>query len=262
MSRAAALAACALLGACATGVAPGAAEAPQGYLEETAIRSLADATPPPGPWSGSDLPSVEPGADRWWMATAHAWLAAPEGAQHFDCVLGARFAQKPRPALTRLMNRLLVDADRLTRLLAEQTPRPRPIRAIEGLEPCQRINDAIRDGSSWPAGGAVAGAAYGEMFAALAPDRAAEARRIGREIGLSRAVCRMNWTADVTDGAVLGQRLFAAEASPAFADDLEAARAEVAAARAEGLTSPGCAAERRAFAQAGAQAGRGATSEP
>lgn len=262
MSRAAALAACALLGACATGGGPAPVEAPQGYLDEAAIRSLADATPAPAEWSVADLSPVEPGTDRWWMATAHAQLAAPDGAQHFDCALGARFARKPRPALTRLMNRLLVDADNLTRLLAERSPRPRPIRAIEGLEPCQRINDAVRDGPSWPAGGAVAGAAYGEMFAVLAPDRAADARRMGRELGLSRAVCRMNWPADVTDGAVLGQRLFAAQSSSAFTADLEAARAEVAAARAEGLTNPGCAAERRAFAQAGAQAGRGAVNEP
>lgn len=258
MSRVAALAACALLGACATGRAPAAVETPQGYLDGGAIRSLADATPAPSAWSPSDLSPIEPGTDRWWMATAHAWLAAPEGAQHFDCVLGARFAQTPRPALTRLMNRLLIDADSLTRLLAERSPRPRPIKAVENLQPCQRVNDAMRDGPSWPAGGAVAGAAYGEMFAALAPDRAAEARRMGREIGISRAVCRMNWPADVADGAALGQRLFAAETSAAFAADLEAARAEVAAARAEGLASPGCAAERRALRQAG----RGATSEP
>lgn len=256
MSRAAALAACALLGACATGGGPVPVETPEGYLDGTKVRALAYATPDPSP-SGS-LPA-EPRMDRWWLATAHAQLAAPEAAQHFDCALGARFAQKPRPALTRLMNRLLVDAESLTRLLAERSPRPRPIKAIEGLEPCQRVNDAIRDGASWPAGGAVAGAAYGEMFASLAPDRAADARRIGREIGESRAVCRMNWPGDVADGAVLGQRLYAAWAgSSAFAADLEAARSEVAAARAEGLTNPGCAAERLALGQAG----RGATSEP
>ncbi|KQY85856.1 hypothetical protein [Brevundimonas sp. Root1423] len=261
MSRGAAVAACVLLGACASGGRPAPAETLQGYLDASAIRSLADAAPAPAPWSHSDVPPTEPGTDRWWMATAHAQLAAPDGAQHFDCALGARFAQQPRPALSRLMNRLLSDADSLTRLLAERSPRPRPIKAIAGLEPCQRVNDAMREGPSWPAGGAVAGAAWGEMFAALAPDRAAEARRMGREIGLSRAICRMNWPADVADGAVLGQRLIAAETSPAFAADLEAARAEVAAARAEGLTNPGCAAERRALAQV-AQAGRGAVSEP
>ena len=101
--------------------------------------------------------------------------------------------------------------------------------------------------------------AYGELFATLAPDRAVEVRRIGREIGLSRAVCRMNWTADVTDGAETGARLYAAAAATTdFAADLEAARAELAAARAEGLTHPGCAAERRALSQAG----RGAVSAP
>jgi acid phosphatase (class A) len=263
VTRAVALAACALLGACATGGGPAPAETPQGYLDPSAIRILAEATPAPAPWSASEPLPGEPGTDRWWMATAHAQLAAPDGAQHFDCVLGARLTQNPRPALTRLMNRLLIDTDSLTRLLADRSPRPRPIKAVAGLEPCQRVNDAMRDGSSWPAGGAVAGAAYGEMFATLAPDRAADARRMGREIGLSRAICRMNWPSDVADGAALGQRLYAVEtSSPAFAADLEAARIEVAAARAEGLTNPGCAAERRALARSGAQAGRGATSEP
>lgn len=259
MSPRAALAACVLLSACATGGGPAPVETVHGYLGAAAIRSLADAAPEPAAWTPSDVFPGEPGADRWWLATAHAQLAAPEAAQHFDCALGTRFARKPRPALTRLMNRLLVDADGLTRLLADRWPVPRPIKVIEGLEPCQRVNDAIRDGPSWPAVGAVAGAAWGEMFAVLAPDQGEGVRRTGREIGLSRAVCRMNWPGDVAAGAALGQRLYAAEAgSPAFAADLEAARAEVAAARAEGLTNPGCAAERRALGQAG----RGATSEP
>lgn len=259
MSRAAALAACVLLGACvSTGDA--APDRPlSGYLEASAIGALAEATSAPAPWTGPEPLPGAPGTDRWWLATAHVQLAAPEAAQHFDCTLGARFAQKPRPALTRLMNRLLVDAESLTRLLAERSPRPRPIKAVEGLEPCQRVNDAIRDGSSWPAGGAVAGAAWGEMFAALAPDRAEAARRMGREIGQSRAVCRMNWPGDVADGAAVGRRLYAAgAATPDFAADLAAARSEVAAARAEGLNSPACAAERLALGQAG----RGATSEP
>lgn len=259
MNRAAALAACALLCACASADGAAPVEASSGYLDVQAIRALSDGAPTPTPWTVADVLPGEPDTDRWWLATAHAQLAAPDAAQHFDCALGARFARKPRPALTRLMNRLLIDADGLTRHLAERAPRPRPIRAIAGLEPCQRVNDAVRDGPSWPAGGAVAGSAYGEMFAALAPDRAAEVRRIGREIGLSRAVCRMNWPGDVADGAALGLRLYAAAAgSPAFTADLEAARSEVAAARAEGLTNPGCAAERRALGQAG----RGATSAP
>lgn len=259
MSRAAVLAGCVLLGGCATQGGVPAIVAPPGYLETEAVRVLANSAGSPSPFSPSDPLPDAPGADRWWLAIAHAELRPPEAAQHFDCALGTRLAERPRPALTRVMNRLLVDADRLTRLMAEAHVRPRPIRVVQGLQPCQRTNEAVRDSPSWPAGGAVAGTAYGELFATLAPDRAVEVRRIGREIGLSRAVCRMNWTADVTDGAETGARLYAAAAATTdFAADLEAARAELAAARAEGLTHPGCAAERRALSQAG----RGAVSAP
>lgn len=248
-----------LLGGCVTPAVVPDSGPTAGYLEAGTVRTLADAAEPPSPFSASDpLPDAR-GTDRWWLAIAHAELRPPEAAQHFDCALGTRLAGRPRPALTRIMNRLMVDADRLTRLMATTRMRPRPIRVIDGLEPCQRIDDAARDSGSWPAGGAVVGAAYGELFAALAPDRAGEVRRIGREIGLSRAVCRMNWTADVVDGAAAGRRLYAGAAATAdFAGDLEAARTELAAARAEGLTHPGCAAERRALGQAG----RGAASAP
>lgn len=252
-ARAGLLAACALLAGCVTSPGPGLPEAPtRGYLAPNEIQRLAEQTPPPAPFDAqrgaATLPPVRPGTDRWWLAIAHAELRPPEAAQHFDCVLETRLAGQPRPALTRLMNRLLIDSGRLSRILATGTPRPRPITEVDGLEPCQRVNVAMRNSSSWPAGGAVVGAAYGELFAALAPDRAEGVRRIGREIGLSRAVCHMNWPDDVTAGARLGARLYARVAEePDFQADLEAARAEVAAARAEGLISPGCAAERRAL---------------
>lgn len=255
--RAAAVAALILLpAACATGGGSGPVALPvSGYLDAAALDALSDGvTPSPQTltWTGAEVPGAGPGTDRWWMATAQAELRAPEAAQHFDCVLGTRLTGAPRPALTRLMNRLLVDADSLTRRLTAETPRARPIAIDPSLQPCQRVTDATRDGPSWPAGGAVAGAAYGEMFAALAPDRADGARRTGHEIGISRVVCRMNWPGDARDGERLGQALYArAAATPGFAADLEAARAEVAAARAEGLSNPSCAAERRALRQAG-----------
>ncbi|MFN3932586.1 MAG: PA-phosphatase [Brevundimonas sp.] len=190
--------------------------------------------------------------DRWWMAIAHAELRPPEAAQHFDCVLGTLLAASPRPALSRIMNRLLTDSTALSARLAAAHPRPRPIVADPSRRACQRMTDADRSRGSWPATGAVIGAAYGELFASLAPDRAAHARAMGREIGVSRAVCAMNWPSDVEDGLRLGQALYArAETSPAFQPDLEAARAELARARTEGLTSPACAAERRALRPGG-----------
>ena len=252
MKPVAALAACLLMGGCATAGRPVAATAPvSGYLDSAAVRAMAAAfTPSPlNPLvEQAVFDAVEPGTDRWWLAIAHAELRPPEAAQHFDCILGTRLAETPRPVMTRLMNRLLIDSAGVSNALAERAPRRRPVAERPDLQPCVRMDEALRDSPSWPAGGAVAGAAYGEVFAALAPDQAEATRRRGMDIGFSRALCRVNWQADVTDGFHIGQAVYEqAAANPEFAADLEAARAEVAAARAEGLTNPSCAAERRAL---------------
>ena len=253
------MAAIVVLAGCAGG-RPAPTPSMAGYLRGADYLTLAQSPGQPTlALDGSAFDEVPPGADRWWLAIAHAELRAPYAAQHFDCALGTRLNEGPRPALTRLMRRLLADAEAATRTLSRDHPRPRPVVAVPGLEPCQRADQAMRESPSWPASGAVAGAAYGELLADLAPDRADAVRRMGQEIGRSRAICRMNWPSDVTDGQALGRSLYARVAQePAFRADLEAAREEIGAARAEGLTNPGCAAERRALAQAG----RGAASAP
>lgn len=234
-----------------------------GYLDTAELQSLANALPTPAA-SGSPeqardealsqrLRALED-TDRWWMATAHAELRPPEAAQHFDCLLGTRLAETPRPALNRMMARLLADSERLTVDLVVRHPRLRPLAADSARRPCQRLNDVTRtSATSYPAAGAVAGAAYGALFAALAPDQAEAAQRMGREIGFSRAICATNWPSDVTAGQALGEALYEASVSqPNFAADLEAARLELIAARSEDLTNPGCASERLALAQGGA----------
>ncbi len=248
MRPAAALAACALVASCATAGAPSLAPTPRGYLAGEDIANLATLIPDTVLIDGAG-PPVDPGTDRWWLAIAHAEIRPPEAAQHFDCALGTRLAARPRPTLARLMDRLLADA----RLLSREAVRihgsaPRPIAQQPGLQPCQRITPAMRDSPSYPAMEAVAGTLYGEAFAALAPDRAEQAREIGRQIGASRVICRMSNERDVEAGERGARELYPLiAATPEFQTDLEAARAEVAAARAEGLSNPGCAAERRAL---------------
>lgn len=255
MKPAVVVAACLMMGGCGAASVLTAAPPVEGYLDAQAAQAAtAGFTPypvhPDAEQAVFDL--AAPGSDRWWLAIAQAELRPPEAAQHFDCVLGTRLAQRPRPALTRLMNRLLADSLRVTAILAEREPRRRPVAERPDLQPCVRIDAVTRDSPSWPASGAVAGSAYGEMFAALAPDRAEAARTRGLDIGLSRALCRVNWHADVTDGFQVGRIVYErAAATPDFATDLEAARVEVVAARAEGLTNPGCAAERRALTRTG-----------
>jgi acid phosphatase (class A) len=255
VKTAAVVAACLMMGGCAAASALTVAPPVEGYLDAQAVQTAtAGISPypvhPDAEQAVFDL--AAPGSDRWWLAIAQAELRPPEAAQHFDCVLGTRLAQRPRPALTRLMNRLLSDSLRVTAILAEREPRRRPVAERPDLQPCVRIDAVTRNSPSWPASGAVAGSAYGEMFAALAPDRADAARTRGLDIGLSRALCRVNWHADVTDGFQIGRTVYErAAATPEFVADLEAARVEVAAARAEGLTNPACAAERRALRRTG-----------
>ncbi len=251
MKPTAAIVAAGLLMAACAGLSPPPATVTQGYLTADSLHAMVAGA---GAWrdlddaaTSSDLQGLED-TDRWWMAIAHAELRPPEAAQHFDCVLGTRLGAIPRPALTRIMDRLLADSAALSARLAALQPRPRPIAADPSRRACQRTTDTDRSSGSWPATGAVVGAAYGELFAALAPDRAAAARAMGREIGLSRAVCALNWPSDADDGHRLGRALYAqATGSPSFPLDLEAARAELAAARAEGVVGPACAAERRAL---------------
>ena len=107
----------ALLSACAmTRAGP---PAVSGYVPGPALRQTAQAaSPAPAPGSPAEiedravsdrLRSLED-SDRWWMAIAHAELRAPYAAQHFDCALGVRFNARARPALTRLMDRLLAES--------------------------------------------------------------------------------------------------------------------------------------------------------
>lgn len=238
-----------LLTACASAGGPTAGPRPAGYLSDAAVAALADTARTPTPLDADVgvFDRVAPGSDRWQLAIVQAELRPPEAAQHFDCILGARLMARPRPALSHLLTRLAVDAETLTAVAARRAPRDRPV-MMAGIEPCQRTTETSRRSPSWPAGGAVVGAAYGAAFADLAPDQAQAARARGRDLGESRAVCRMNWPSDVTDGARLGLALYAeASAQPGFAADLAAARIEVDAARAEGLTNPACAFERRAL---------------
>jgi acid phosphatase (class A) len=228
-----------------------------GYLADTVIARLAADIPsaPPAPTSADRAESATyrtlEGGDRWLMAVAHAELRPPFVAQQFDCAVGARMTAQPMPALTRLMTRLQIDTVAAGTIVRDRNPSPRPRPAADDPQRriCVRLTEAGRAAPSWPSIAAAVGTAYADLFSELDPDRSVPVQRIGREIGLSRAVCGLDWPGDVTAGDGLGHSVYAAVAStPAFRDDLALARAEVTAARtAASPESPGCAAERRLF---------------
>lgn len=262
MNRAALIAAACILAAPACASAPaqqGATGAPPAsYLDHAAIQALADSVPP-APVEGSAAAQADIAAsdrlralentDRWMLATRHAEVRPALALAHFDCALGFRITAEDSPRLVTILERVLHDANEAAELAKARAFRPRPVGADPERPACQVVSAAGRASPSYPSGSATVGAAYGEVFAALAPDHAAEATRIGHEIAVSRMVCGMHYPSDVTEGEKLGKAAFARiAATPAFEADAVVAREEVARARAVGLTSPACAAERAALA--------------
>lgn len=232
---------------------------PRGYLGAAQVQALADQVPPP-PVEGSEAYAADlalsdryrayEGGDRWRLATAHAVLSPRMAPQHFDCALGVRFAATPTPRLTALFDQMLKDANGVAETAKLRAFRPRPVGADPSRAACTTLTPASRASASYPSGSAAVGAALGEAVAALDPARAEAAREIGHQIAVSRMICGMHYPADVAAGEAAGRAAFAeAAATPAFAADLEAARAELSAVRATGLTNPGCAAEAAALAQ-------------
>lgn len=236
-------------------VAPAAptASGDAGYLADSRIMALAAAVPAPtadgsteqaADRAASDRYRVLEGGDRWLLATAHAELRPELARQHFDCALGVRFQGQATPRLTLLLERVLHDANEAAEQAKVRAFRPRPVGVDPNRPACQRVSAAGRASASYPSGSASVGVAYGEVMAAVDPAHATPAREIGRQIGVSRAVCAMHYDADVKAGADLG-RAVAAEivATPAFREDVRAARAELAEVRRTGLTNAGCTAE-------------------
>ena len=247
-----------VLGGCASSRAMTSATAQEaGYLDAAQLVRLTDRVPAP-PVAGSATDSADritsdryrglQDGDRWMLATTHVELRPALALAHFDCALGTVLASAPTPRLTAIFQKVLHDADQAAERVKARRFRARPVRDDPTRPACQRLTEAGRASPSYPSGSAAVGAAYGEILAALVPDRATETREIGHAIAVSRVVCGMHYPSDVEAGEVLGREV-AREilANPGFQADRIAAQGELAMARAAGRSNPGCAAERAAL---------------
>lgn len=225
-----------------------------GYLTPAEVTRLADAVPPPPADPTADLARLDAyraleGGERWLLAGAHAEIRPPMALAHFDCALMTRLDPAAAPALGRLAARLFHDAMAVNALVQVRRHRPRPLADDPTRRPCVRTAEAERAAGSYPSGAAAIATATAEALAALAPDRSEAVRASAREIGRSRVVCALAHPSDVAAGEAVGRALITALADhPAYEADILAAGGELAAARAAGLSHPGCAAERSALA--------------
>ena len=233
---------------------------PAGYLTPEALPDSVALLPPP-PEPGSLAQSLDDGASRralalrgtprWALATSDYDLSFPHAAATFDCALGVAISAVDTPRLYVLLRRSLADAALSARAAKDRYRRPRPL--FVNHEPICAPEGAwekrTSDGS-YPSGHATAGWTWALVLAEAAPERFDAVLARGKEFGQSRVICNMHWQSDVDAGRLLGAATVARlHADPTFRADVEAAKEEVAAARASGRRpSTDCRAEADALA--------------
>ena len=243
---------CLLASACATPAArepvaelrPGIA---RGYLEPGQLPdSIALLPPPPAPGSAAfaldeqvNQARALRGTPRWRHAAADANLRFPEAASVFACAIGSSIDQATTPGLYGLLRRTLTDAAVASDAAKHRYDRQRPF-VVNGDPTCTPDEQAgLARNGSYPSGHAAIGWAWALILAELAPDRGDAILARGRRYGESRLVCNVHWHSDVLSGRFMGSAVVARlHADPQFRRDMDAARTELAMARARGVAVP------------------------
>jgi len=177
------------------------------------------------------------GSPRWSQATLDADLKFPGAANTYSCAVGVDINPTSTPRLYTLLTRTLIDAGLATYPTKIKYQRPRPF-MIAGGDICTPAADAgLRKDGSYPSGHSSVGWAWALILAEAAPDRQDAILARGRAFMQSRVICNVHWLSDTEAGALVGTAVVARlNDDPVFRADLEAARSEIAAARAAGLT--------------------------
>lgn len=181
------------------------------------------------------------GSDRWRVATRDV---TDDRFTVFACAIGARLDAATAPALARVFARM-GDGGMVNRAKTAFAAR-RPYLDQAG-EICEAKTAHLAANGDYPSGHTSNGWATALVLAELLPRRATEILERGRIYGESRYICgshsRSAVEAGFMSGAVMVSQL---HASPAFRQDMERARAELARLATEsGEAMPECGTEAR-----------------
>ena len=219
---------------------PARAPLPPGYLGEAVPDTYAVLPPAPAPGDARDL------ADRAIYRASRAYETQPRWAMaqndansalivtDLACALGVELTSQNAPRTLALIGKVGPDASRVTNRPKDIYKRPRPYLRDRGKICLPK--DALLDASpDYPSGHNTWGWAVGLILAELAPDRAVPILARARAFGENRLVCGVHSLSAISAGRDNGAILVAAlHGLPLFRADLDAARAEVAAARRAG----------------------------
>jgi len=230
-----------------------------GYLPKTELPDSLALLPPP-PAEGSAAFAADEaayrttrslrGTPRWALAVQDAKLDFPAAAHAFSCALGTAITEQHTPSLYMIMRRSLVDGGMATSAAKSHYQRRRPFMVYEEASCTPQDEPQLRKNGSYPSGHSAAGWAWALILAEVAPERSDSILQRGYAFGQSRVICGVHWQSDVTEGRVIGASAVARlHSDPVFEADLQAAKAELAAARKQGRKPDvDCSAEAAALA--------------
>jgi acid phosphatase (class A) len=180
------------------------------------------------------------GTPAWDLATEDADLAFPHVVSAFSCALGAPVSEKDTPRLYRLMQRSFMDAAGVTFAAKDKYARPRPF-MVNKQPTCSPAEEArMLKSGSYPSGHSSLGWAWALILTEVAPDRTNAILTRGRAYAQGRTVCNVHWQSDILEGMMVGSAAVARlHGNSEFLADMDAAKKEIADARAKGLKPAG-----------------------
>lgn len=187
--------------------------------------------------------------DRRVFRDTRHWLGTPRGdlakrdvalsvtamADAFSCSLGIKLDPNKAPKLVKLISMAGSTANAQSHAAKDYFKRLRPFQIDKG-KTCQPP-DELKGSYDYPSGHTTWGWTWALILANLAPDRATAILTRGRAYGESRVVCGVHNYSAIEAGRITASGTYAAElGQPEFQADLAAARAELAALRADPAT--------------------------
>ena len=235
-------------------------DALQGYLDPKAIpNSLALIPPPPTPNSAAFAHDEEVarstfalrGTPRFALAVSDYNLKLPHLVDTFSCAINVQITEANAPYLYTVLRRSFSDLALSTYAAKNHYKRTRPFQQNHEPMGVPEARATLEKDPSYPSGHTAVGLGFALILTEISPDRSEELLARGRAFGESRTIVNHHWYSDVVWGRFMGSATVARlHADPTFRADMDAARAEFAAIRAQGLPpTRDCKAEAAALAQ-------------
>ena len=233
---------------------------PSGYLGKAEMPDVSSIVPP-APAAGDNRFTADmaifhstrslEGSPRWTLAQSDDNVSLAGLYQAFSCSLGTTITRDNAPKTNALITRANADAGSAANLLKQLYQHKRPFQVDAGnvcVSPQGRA--ALERNPDYPSGHTAASWEVGLVLSELAPDAATAILARARAFGQSRVVCGVHNASAVEAGWMTATSIFAAQnALPAFRADLETARPELAALRANSPKPQGCALEQQALSK-------------